>query len=206
MKKVDYKIIDNALNDSLLISIQEKIASRDMPWYLIENSAYANNKELIKNNPLNYSFFHLILDKERNNSPTSFLYETINSMGLILKDLFELEKTYGIYRLRLGMTTSMNKIHKNTPHIDSTDPHKVILFYLNDTDGDTYFYDKEHKIIDSVTPKGNRAVLFDGSILHSSSKPIDFAKRIVLNINLMKEQNDKESENRTQIDEGKANS
>ena len=83
------KIIDNAINDSLLISIQEKIASRDMPWYLIENSAYANNKELIKNNPLNYSFFHLILDKERNNSPTSFLYETINSMGLILKDLFE---------------------------------------------------------------------------------------------------------------------
>ena len=181
------KIIDNALNDSLLISIQEKIASRDMPWYLIENSAYANNKELIKNNPLNYSFFHLILDKERNNSPTSFLYETINSMGLILKDLFELEKTYDIYRLRLVLTTSMNKIHKNTPHIDSTDPHKVILFYLNDTDGNTYFYDKKHKIIDSVIPKENRAVLFDGSILHSSSKPIKFAKRIVLNINLIKE-------------------
>ena len=107
------------------------------------------------------------------------------SMSLILKDLFELEKTYNIIRLRWGMTTTINKMHKHTPHIDMQIPHKVILFYLNDCDGDTYFYDKEHKIIDSVTPKENRAVLFDGSILHSSSKPIEFPRRIVLNINLI---------------------
>ena len=55
--------------------------------------------------------------------------------------------------------------------------------------GDTYFYDKEHKIIDSVTPKENRAVLFDGSMLHSSSKPIKFPRRIVLNINLVDKKN-----------------
>ena len=54
-------------------------------------------------------------------------------------------------------------------------------------DNITYFYDKEHKIIDSVSPKENRAVLFDGSILHSSSKPIKFTRRIVLNINLIRE-------------------
>ena len=83
------------------------------------------------------------------------------------------------------MTTSINKAWKNEPHIDMKEKHKVILFYLNDSDGDTYFYDKDHNIIDSVTPKENRAVLFDGSILHSSSKPVEFAKRIVLNINLM---------------------
>ena len=106
-------------------------------------------------------------------------------MSLILKDLFELEKTYNVVRLRWGMTTTLNKIHKHNPHIDMPIPHKVILFYLNDSDGDTNFYNKEHKIIDSVTPKENRAVLFDGSILHSSSKPIKFARRIVLNINLV---------------------
>ena len=60
----------------------------------------------------------------------------------------------------------------------------VILFYLTDTDGDTYFYDKNHKIIDSVSPKANRAVLFDGLCLHSSSKPTKSDRRIVLNINL----------------------
>ena len=82
------------------------------------------------------------------------------------------------------MTTTINKHWKHEPHIDMKENHKVILFYLNDSDGDTYFYDKDHNVIDSVTPKANRAVLFDGSILHSSSKPVEFARRIVLNINL----------------------
>ena len=36
-------------------------------------------------------------------------------------------------------------------------------------------------------PKMNRAVLFDGSVLHSSSKPIQTARRIVLNVNLIHE-------------------
>ena len=191
------KIIDNTLNDSLLISIQETIESGEMPWFFEENSAYSDDKELVKRTPLNFSFSHMALNKEIGKEAHSPLYDMTNSIGLILKDLFELEKTYNVFRLRWGMTTTLNKIHKHDPHTDFSIPHKVILFYLNDSDGDTYFYDKEHKIIDSVTPKVNRAVLFDGSILHSSSKPIEFARRIVLNIDLMKEQNGKESENRT---------
>ena len=196
------KIIDNALNDSLLISIKKRIESPEsMPWYFIGNSAaeptqlakYFNyplslkgEKGQLHSNLLNYSFYHVVLDKEQHNNEilSQNIFDMTNTIGLILKDLFELEKTYDIFRLRWGMTTTLNKIHKHDPHTDILTPHKVILFYLNDSDGDTYFYDKEHKIIDSVTPKGNRAVLFDGSILHSSSKPIEFAKRIVLNINL----------------------
>ena len=179
------KIIDNALNDSLLISIQERIESEQMPWYFLENSAYSEDEELIKQTPLNFSFNHVACNVETNTA--SGLYDLTNSIGLMLKDLFELEKTYDIFRLRWGMTTTINKIHKHDPHTDIPGTlHKVILFYLNDSDGDTYFYDKKHKIIDTVTPKENRAVLFDGSILHSSSKPINFARRIMLNINLVK--------------------
>ena len=185
------KIIDNALNDSLLALIQERVEENRMPWMFNKNSAvspYGKAQELIINQtPLNFSFNHIAWDAST--GEISHLYDLTNSMGLILKDLFELKRSH-ICRLRWGMTTTINKIHRHTPHIDITTdgapiPHKVILFYLNDSDGDTYFYDKEHKIIDSVTPKENRAVLFDGSILHSSSKPIEFARRIVLNINLI---------------------
>ena len=181
------KIIDNVLNDSLLISIQDSIESNQMPWNFIENSTHSDDKELIKQNILNYSFCHRVFQDPDIFSP---LYDITNSIGLILKDLFELEKSYNIHRLRWGMTTSLNKIHNHDPHTDIflegvPIPHKVILFYLNDNDGDTYFYDKEYKIIDSVSPKKNRAILFDGSRLHSSSKPIKFARRIVLTINLV---------------------
>ena len=191
------KIIDNVLNNALLISIQERINATEMPWNFVQNSAYSR-PELIKQTPLNYSFSHFVL-KPNFTSETTYHKEVVSplndmtySISLILKDLFELDNTYSVFRLRWGMTTTIDKLHRNTPHTDldlyNGDvhiPHKVILFYLNDSDGDTYFYDKEHKIIDSVTPKGNRAVLFDGSILHSSSKPIEFTRRIVLNINLI---------------------
>jgi hypothetical protein len=189
------KILDNVLSDSLLTSIQERIEGPDMPWYFIENSAQPTNTELIKQTPLNYSFSHLVC-KPNFTSETSYHIEVVSplndmtySMSLILKDLFKLEKPHSVFRLRWGMTTTIDKPHRHTPHIDmDLIPHKVILFYLNESDGDTYFYDKEHKIIDSVTPKENRAVFFDGSLLHSSSKPVEFTKRIVLNINLVDEE------------------
>lgn len=178
------KIIDNVLNDSLLISIKKRIeSSESMPWYFLENSATHDSSDL-----LNYSFYHIVLDKENYNNEilSPNIFDISNTIGLILKDLFELEKDYDIFRLRWGMTTTLNKVHNHDPHTDMVSPHKVILFYLNDSDGDTYFYNKEHKVIDSVTPKENRAVLFNGSILHSSSKPVKFARRIILNINFAK--------------------
>ena len=61
--------------------------------------------------------------------------------------------------------------------------HKTILYYFNDSDGDTVFY-KNKKIIKRITPVLNSGICFDGSIYHSSSKPIKNIKRLVMNINI----------------------
>ena len=176
------EVVDNALGGSLFNLIKNSVELNNFPWFFIENSAYPDDKKLIEESPLDYSFFHNAKQEEN----MSTYHDITLSVATVLKDLFRKSDlhNYDITRLRWGMTTSINKAHKNTPHIDMNENHKVILFYLYDTDGDTYFYDKDHNIIDSVTPKENRAVLFDGSILHSSSKPVEFARRIVLNINL----------------------
>ena len=88
------KIIDNVLNDSLLISIQNIITSFTMPWYFIGNSqSYLKDKELIKHNLLNYSFYHMVVDKMKGNEHANLsspIYNMTNSIGLILKDSFEL--------------------------------------------------------------------------------------------------------------------
>ena len=182
-KRVRLEVVDNALGGSLFDLIKNAVESNNFPWFFIENSAYPGDKELIAPSPLLYAFSHLVLKR---GEICSNYHDMTISVASVLKDLFRESglQNYDIIRLRWGMTTSINKVWKNEPHIDMKEKHKVILFYLNDSDGDTYFYDKDHNIIDSVTPKENRAVLFDGSILHSSSKPVEFAKRIVLNINL----------------------
>ena len=47
---------------------------------------------------------------------------------------------------------------------------KVILYYVNDSDGDTLFFDNKDKlnIIKRVSPKKGRVVHFDNNKLHAS--------------------------------------
>ena len=67
------------------------------------------------------------------------------------------------------------------PHIDTNEPHLVCLYYVNDSDGDTIFYDENNKIIKQVSPKKGRIVFFDGLIKHSGSRPKN-NHRVILNI------------------------
>jgi hypothetical protein len=174
------KIINNVLNNSTFNLLQGEIFSKNFPWYFLNCSAFTSTSD----EDINFSFHHTILEDYKINSN---YFTIVNLVALQLKDKFELD-SYKIFRLRLGLTLSYGKEIINKPHIDFPNrKHKVILLYLNDSDGDTYFY-KENKIINFVTPEKNKAVLFDGEIFHSSSKPFKKSKRIVLNINL---ENDK---------------
>jgi hypothetical protein len=77
------------------------------------------------------------------------------------------------------------KKYINNPHTDEKVEHQTILYYLNNSDGNTYFYKKDKKTIEKqVTPEQNKAVLFNGLTYHASSKPIKNIYRMVLNINL----------------------
>ena len=71
----------------------------------------------------------------------------------------------------------------NHAHVDADMPHTTTLYYVNDSDGDTYFFDNDGNIIKKVTPKKGRIVTFDGLTYHSSSCPRENSHRLVLNFN-----------------------
>lgn len=68
---------------------------------------------------------------------------------------------------------------RKAPHVDATYDHKIFLYYLNDAEGPTVFYDKSwpnqegKEIYDSihVFPKAGRAILFDGLNFHAPLSP-----------------------------------
>jgi hypothetical protein len=69
------------------------------------------------------------------------------------------------------------------PHIDLDIPHKVILYYVNTTDGNTMFYDDDLNVTQEVEPVAGRFVIFDGNTLHGNTLP-ENKHRIVFNFNL----------------------
>jgi hypothetical protein len=81
-------------------------------------------------------------------------------------------------------------------HVDFKYPHIVFLYYVNDSDGDTLIskkrYDFVHQtiseiedseIIEKITPKKGRAVIFDGLLYHSGGIPKN-KPRCVINFDL----------------------
>jgi hypothetical protein len=70
------------------------------------------------------------------------------------------------------------------PHVDSDIPHIVVLYYVNDADGDTYFFDDDGNTIKTVSPKKGRVAVFDGSIMHGGGVPKK-GKRSVVNLNVV---------------------
>ena len=73
---------------------------------------------------------------------------------------------------------------EDSPHIDTSDDHFVMLYYVCDSDGDTIIFKEKEKsekytIQKRVTPKQGRVVLFDGAFYHTAEQPIDNVRCII---------------------------
>ena len=105
-----------------------------------------------------------------------------------------LSKQFGkieLFRAKVNVTSPyppMMKYQSQVPHIDlqydNGEPvdHKVLLYYVNDSDGPTYFYNEACELVDTVYPKPGRAVIFDGENVHAASNPVHAPFRIVINV------------------------
>jgi 2OG-Fe(II) oxygenase superfamily len=85
-----------------------------------------------------------------------------------------------------------SKDHHNFPHTDESDESQYsMVYYINDSDGDTFLFNEFYypdvpppntlTISQRVSPRKNRAVIFESHRYHASSNPIDHANRFVIN-------------------------
>lgn len=99
-----------------------------------------------------------------------------------------------VKRTRSNTTFLSNEKRPSIPHVDDGTSHLVLLYYVEDSDGDTLLYtnryneekDNEMIIEHRISPKAGRAVLFDGSTYHSFYYPNMHNTRSVININISK--------------------
>ena len=146
----------------------------------------------------NIGFSHALVMEEKQSSQywQSFkpiLYFFSERTGVIVKR---------VLRARLRLTFQhperenflFNKPHTDLPHYDK--PYKTFIYYINDSDGDTFIFDKffdkkedsknilkdiDNKIILQYTPKQGEGVYFEGHQYHSGNTPIKYKHRYLIN-------------------------
>jgi hypothetical protein len=98
-----------------------------------------------------------------------------------------------ITRIKSNILTKSSNSGYHSPHIDHDFEHKVFLYYVNDSDGDTIFFNEfwssdnpatEETLTEQirVAPQQGLGVVFDGFQYHASTSPQDNKFRCVVNI------------------------
>jgi hypothetical protein len=115
---------------------------------------------------------------------TPFLY-VIKQKVQQIKFNNEIRVKYNILVRNADSTPS----NYNTPHHDAVSNAYSIVYYCNDSDGDTFLFNEFYEgknpdkltIAQRVTPKKNRCVIFESNRMHASSSPIYSKDRRVIN-------------------------
>ena len=184
------KIIDNFLSKTYYNSISEQLTGPSCEWW------YNNN---ISNTPSStdfneYGFSHTFWHEKtgQTNAPLTHFIQPL------LFQILDVTDCDFLFRARADMVTWSKEDFIHPAHIDFPIPNTASVFYINETDGDTIFYnvepkdvpkDKDYKDLkeyDRVSPSPNRLVLFDGDFLHTGCSPIKHKNRILINSNYIK--------------------
>ena len=184
---MQYEIFDDLLPQSFVDTIEDAF-NQPVPWYYTESaSGIGANYDMNDKNILDSSqFVHMIMD---DNERQSQLYELVQPVFYFIEQRTGL-RPRKIERIKANLQTpGKSETHNyNPPHIDVAEPSGMtLLYYINDSDGDTKFFNNNieqgynnMEVIESVTPKRGRSVLFPSNQFHSSSAPQN-GRRMVIN-------------------------
>jgi NAD+--asparagine ADP-ribosyltransferase len=187
---------DNFLSLDQILEVSQTVTknNKNIIWHTLKNTSGILQYAKIKDNNITIS------EDEQHSHAGSFNKTRLSEIHNIGNDILqtfakkhgiEIKETLRIKANILNKTNKQNHIHP--PHVDMTIPHMVLLYYVNDSDGDTIIFHQKHSsdqdpvltVNRSISPKAGSAILFDGLTYHSSASPQYTEERIVLNINFL---------------------
>lgn len=175
------KIIDNCVNLWLADEIEKIFLDRYTYWWYDPSTSgqqvsYENSKF-----HETFQFVHPIMDNGRHDSLYTPIITSLVEQIFLNQDITILN--YRRIKINQLLKSNIDDYVSHPPHVDDTAENMIsAIYYINDSDGPTYFYDKENKFVKKVLPKKNRCVIFPSNQLHASSSPIICDRRIVINI------------------------
>lgn len=175
MSKGFVKVFDNFLPSDLINQL-EQVSLSEIKYHYMKNISSSNPTHFLP------GFGIDLLNKD--NNYIDWKDFPLYSQVLYQFCLQQKIRLFDIYRLRLNLTLPNNKDLSKIIHTDLNYPHWVLLYYINDTDGDTIFFNENNKEIKRVSPKKGRCVFFNGNVKHAGNYPTQ-NERIGININFI---------------------
>ena len=115
-------------------------------------------------------------------------YEAFKSLLYFFEDRTGIE-IKNILKLKVNLKPQTNvyseeevdaSIHKDMLEDDN---YISIVYYINDSDGDTVVYDEDKKtIVESMTPSSGSCIYFNSNHWHKATPPKETSKRLIVNI------------------------
>lgn len=179
------KILDNFLPQGFQDVLERTFLGPDFPWFFQhatcgEDHTYANLPGVCDTHQFTHGLFF-------NNAVNS------NYFDLVQNIMYKFMLTENIdtgYLLKVKANLTLKSVDlKDTfapPHTDfpgAKEEYITCIYYVNDSDGDTLFFDSNNNIVDRVTPKKGRLAYFKGDYTHSKEAPQHHATRCVINFN-----------------------
>jgi len=167
-------VINNFITDDLQLNLLKTLNSDLFPWFI----------NLSKNDPAHALQLDSLVFKDGNTYAVQYA-------PLIFPLLTEFEKQLNIKiksieRVKCNLLASRGEPFINPYHIDSIENRKTLLYYVNDSDGDTVFYNEFYpfdKVTEQQRVKHSQgtAVIFNSNQYHASSCPVNTKLRLTIN-------------------------
>lgn len=176
-------VIDNFLDLEINNNLQETILNSRFPFFYSQETVKNTDRQMSKltNEIESGQFTHIVIDKRKGSSP--YLDQIHNMLFSKIHLLFNNELNF--YRAKINLKLPHPKANLDSfdiPHTDVDSKSYSMIYYINDTDGDTFFFDDNGNIVDRINPTKNRLLIFDSCHKHAAGFPVIHNNRVVINM------------------------
>jgi len=135
-------VVDDFLPKEQFETMQSFLLGADFPWYFLETVSRPPGSYVPPGAIETFGWFHNFYSKEDNSK--SFALDYITPL---LDKINDLENgTADFIRVRASLKTQKKGFtdkHYNVPHVDYDFQHTSVIYYLNESDGDTWMFSEE---------------------------------------------------------------
>jgi hypothetical protein len=188
------QVVDNFISPAFQEEIKSILLGPSFPWYFTEDITFEKSVvELQKLGKPHPAHAHLFCRNKKSTSSYFDLILPLAHFGASTANFKFNEVVQCRSFLQYPLSTEFLDRKIDNLHIDLPYDHLVVIYYVVDSDGDTIIVNKvrkdnveehhskvsEYDIIQQITPKQGRAVIFNGKYYHTAAQPTEHMRCII---------------------------